>query len=88
MYKVYDNVIGAKEKKLRCREFLQYICLCLIMLSMIIHVYISGFFPLLIVYFFCRLKINHDSHEFILEFSTVANSDGFMWCCTESLNYT
>jgi Na+/citrate or Na+/malate symporter len=29
----------------------------------------------LIVYFFCRLKINHDdSHEFILEFGTVANN--------------
>ncbi len=25
------------------------------------------------VYFLCRLKINHDSHEFILEFGTVAN---------------
>ncbi len=24
--------------------------------------------------FFCTLKINHDSHEFILEFGTVANS--------------
>ncbi len=24
--------------------------------------------------FFCRLKINHDSHEFILEFSTVATA--------------
>jgi hypothetical protein len=28
----------------------------------------------LIVYFLCRLKINHDTHEFILEFSTVANN--------------
>jgi hypothetical protein len=28
----------------------------------------------LIVYFLCRLKVNHDSHEFILEFGTVANS--------------
>jgi hypothetical protein len=27
----------------------------------------------LIVYFLCILKINHDSHEFILEFGTVAN---------------
>jgi hypothetical protein len=26
------------------------------------------------VYFLCRLKINHDSHEFILEFGTVANN--------------
>jgi hypothetical protein len=25
-------------------------------------------FSCLIVYFLCRLKINHDSHEFILEF--------------------
>jgi hypothetical protein len=32
-------------------------------------------FLCLIVYFFCRLKINHDdSHEFILEFGTVANN--------------
>jgi hypothetical protein len=29
----------------------------------------------LIVYFLCRLKINNDSHEFILEFGTVANSN-------------
>jgi hypothetical protein len=28
----------------------------------------------LIVHFLYRLKINHDSHEFILEFGTVANS--------------
>ncbi len=25
--------------------------------------------------FFCRLKIKHDSHEFILEFGTVANTN-------------
>jgi hypothetical protein len=24
--------------------------------------------------FFCRLKINHDSHEFILEIGTIANN--------------
>ncbi len=30
---------------------------------------------LLIVYFLRRLKINHDSHEFILEFGTVSNSN-------------
>jgi hypothetical protein len=24
--------------------------------------------------YFCRLKLNHDSHEFILEFGTVANN--------------
>ncbi len=29
--------------------------------------------PCLIVYFICRLKINHDSHEFIVEFTTVVN---------------
>jgi hypothetical protein len=26
------------------------------------------------VYFLCRLKMNHDSHERILEISTVANT--------------
>jgi hypothetical protein len=30
------------------------------------------------VYFLCRLKINHDSHEFILEFGTVANNYAFV----------
>jgi hypothetical protein len=32
-------------------------------------------FLCLIIYFLCRLKINHDSHEFILEFGTVGNTD-------------
>jgi hypothetical protein len=32
----------------------------------------------LIVYFLCRLKINHDSHEFILEFGTVANNRAYV----------
>jgi hypothetical protein len=32
------------------------------------------------VYFLCRLKINHDSHEFILEFGTVANTQGCTKC--------
>jgi hypothetical protein len=27
--------------------------------------------------FFCRLKINHDSLEFIFEFSTIANTYSF-----------
>jgi hypothetical protein len=29
---------------------------------------------ILIDVYFCRLKINHDSHEFILEFGTIANN--------------
>ncbi len=40
---------------------------------MIIRVHISGFFITDLCLFFCRLKINHDYHEFILEFGTVAN---------------
>ncbi len=32
----------------------------------------------LLVYFLCRLKINHDSHEFILEINTVANSTVYL----------
>ncbi len=34
--------------------------------------------------FFCRLKINQDSHEFILEFSTVANTS---YCASYTLLY-
>ncbi len=55
-------------------NYLQHDCSCLIMLPMIVHVPISRFL-VLIEFIFCRLKINHDSHEFILEFGTVTNRD-------------
>ncbi len=42
---------------------------CAMILDMIIL-----WFSRLIVYFLCRLKINHNTHEFILEFGTVANT--------------
>jgi hypothetical protein len=52
---------------------LHYIHLCLIILSVIIrHLLWTGFFSADCL-FFCRLKINHDSHEFILEVGTITN---------------
>ncbi len=74
MSKVYDNIIYAKKKrKLRHCELL---AIYLLMLDYVVRDYLlltfSGFF-LTDCLFFCRLKINHDSHEFILEFGTVAN---------------
>jgi hypothetical protein len=40
-----------------------------------IHYVWGNWFIILIGVYFLRLKINHDSHEFILESSTVANSN-------------
>jgi hypothetical protein len=55
-------------------KHLHNICSRLIILLMIIyHLSIDRIFSLSDCLFFCRLKINHDSHEFILEFGTVAN---------------
>ncbi len=74
MYKVYDNVINAKKKgKLRCCK--------LLMLDYVVRDYSLSTLPdfsLLIVYFSCRLKISHDSHEFILEFGTVMNTSEYL----------
>jgi hypothetical protein len=44
---------------------------------------LTGFFSTYCL-FFCRLKINHDSYEFILEFGTVANKKGQDWSRMES----
>ncbi len=72
MYKVYDYVTCVKEsRKLRCCVLPALNSLCLINLSVIIrHCYWLDFS--IDCLFFCRLKINHDSHGFILEFGTVA----------------
>jgi hypothetical protein len=48
---------------------------CLIMLHMIVRVPISRISRYWKVFIFCRLKINHDSYEFILELSTIANKN-------------
>ncbi len=37
------------------------------------YLWLGNWFTLLTAVYFCRLKINHDSHEFILESGTVAN---------------
>jgi hypothetical protein len=39
-----------------------------------------NWFTLLIAVYFCRLKMNHDSHEFILESGTVANNNALFYC--------
>jgi hypothetical protein len=55
-----------------CR--LRYISSCLIMMPMII---VARIFHILLTdcLFFRRLKIKHDSHEFVLDFGTVANTN-------------
>jgi hypothetical protein len=45
------------------------------MLSLIICLHISEFSHTDWCLFFCRLKVNHDSHEFILVLGIVANRD-------------
>jgi hypothetical protein len=74
MYKVCDNVIYAKKK--RKLRYCMLPAIYLLMLDYVVRDYslltFSGFF-LTDCLFFCWLKINHDSHEFILEFGTVAN---------------
>ncbi len=74
MYKVYDNISYAKRKEnwdvASCLHYIAHVWLCSLWLFLVC---IARFFPSGCL-FFCRLKINHDSHEFILEFGTVANS--------------
>jgi hypothetical protein len=66
-------------------KYVQYlICICHLVISCI-HVMcaiscIQGiWFVILIVFIFAGFKINHDSHEFILESGTVANSNKVNW---------
>jgi hypothetical protein len=87
MYKMNMNIMLQLiwNKRLGCFEYL-YICahawlfvslaVCVIRCSCLIFILCSVYNSLscLIVYFLCRLKINHDSHEFILEFGTVVNN--------------
>jgi hypothetical protein len=77
MYKEYKNVTRIKEKTgmlcvtcaINCSCWISH-CSCLTTIPLMI----DTLFSCLIVYFLCRLNIKkHDSHEFILEFSTVAN---------------
>jgi hypothetical protein len=62
MYIDYDVVIHLEKKKKKIKV-LCIACMtnCLLLCDWF-------------VCFLCRLKINHDSHEFVLEFGTVANS--------------
>jgi hypothetical protein len=66
MYMIAFYQVG--KKNLNVVIYLQYG-------TMIICAYISGIPSNDWFLFFCRLKINHDSHEFILEFGTVANNN-------------
>ncbi len=76
MYKVYDNVIYVEQEKkiemlwVACTTYV-HSCLT-ILLEIIHHLLLTGFFSTDCL-FFCKLKINHDSPEFILEFGTIAN---------------
>jgi hypothetical protein len=61
----YDVAIHIKRKDW---DIMSYLYSSLLVLN-----YFLLYDSCLLAYFFCRLKINHDSHEFILEFGTVAN---------------
>ncbi len=69
MYIDYDVVIHLEKK----RKKIKILCIS----------YMTNCFFLCdwFVYFLRRLKINHDSHEFFLEFGTVANSKENFNCC-------
>jgi hypothetical protein len=78
MYKVYINVTHMKRKD---RDVVCCLCNLLFMFDFIhcpcltIYFFYDWYFVSMPdCLFFCRLKINHDSHEFILEFGTVANN--------------
>jgi hypothetical protein len=53
-----------------CHEFFQCVTFVLLRLSCILELS-----TILTVAYFHRLKINHDSHEFILESGTIANTN-------------
>jgi hypothetical protein len=55
-------------------NYLQYITHARLCCHDYLYLHHQNFSILIGVYFFCSLKINHDSHEFILEFDTVANN--------------
>jgi hypothetical protein len=86
MYKVYVDVIHMKRKDWDVLSslynsllVLDYLFLynlydSLFMLDYLFSLEPDNLFSCLIVYFLCRLKLNHDSHEFILKFGSVANS--------------
>jgi hypothetical protein len=61
--------------------------LYLVMLDYVVPGYSLFAFPdfFLTDFFFRGLKINHDSHEFILEFGTVANMTNYLFN-TSSVN--
>jgi hypothetical protein len=65
-----------EKKKMRCCELPALYSLVLDYLFVTIHhLLLTEFFSIDFCLFFCRLKINHDSHEFIPEFGTVENSN-------------
>jgi hypothetical protein len=70
---------GASKKWLF--KYLQVIIMCFCLYDTVClpsvpynFLYPGSWFTLLIAVYFLRLKINHDSHEFILESGTVANT--------------
>jgi Fe2+ transport system protein B len=61
MYKIYMGVMARFTGKEKDWDIMSYLYSLLIIYCSVINILY------LIVYFLCRLKINHDSHEFILE---------------------
>ncbi len=70
MYKIYDCKIVPEEN---CHELTAVYHPGLIMLPWLSVFVRPDFSNIDWCLFFCRLKINHDSHEFILKLGTVAN---------------
>jgi hypothetical protein len=85
MYEVYIVVIRVRRKDWNVTSLLfnssimlDYSYLCSLYNSLFLFDYLSSLEPVIHSHawllLLCRLKINHDSHELILKFGTVANS--------------
>jgi hypothetical protein len=77
MYKMYiSTVYAAIHIKGKDWDIMSYLCDPLFMLNYLLLIACSSviYVLCLISPFICRLKIHHDSHEFILDFGTVVNN--------------
>ncbi len=80
---VWEEKIGVFESHLYNSSIMfDYSYLCSLFNSLFLHDYLSSIEPVIHSpawpLFFCSLKINHDSHGFILEFDTVRNTYSFV----------
>ncbi len=58
-----------------CIVIIMHSCLISLCIHIIVSLLLQGIWSVILIgAYFCRLKINHDTHEFILESATFANS--------------